>query len=219
MATFPDSSSPTLALQHVLDNVLCLDDDSPVRGALVNFWIFTINDMMVVDPQVDLSMDYYHPTLDSEGEQRDVLQNIPPMVLRNISLLQQWYREQCSIDARIWFTLSETTFLNWKALMFHRSPQPSCNTSNADVKQPNIINNNTTSEAEFFQRSIKRSPNDYTKFKDDSRWKQWHRHLKATAASHGLSNVLNPNYKPLTTEATDLFHAQNIFIDSVHKHN
>ena len=47
------------------------------------------------------------------------------------------------------------------------------------------------------------------------RWKQWHRHLKATANSHGLSNVLNPNYIPTTDDEKALFTAQQTFMYSV----
>ena len=73
----------------------------------------------------------------------------------------------------------------------------------------------TVSEAATFQRGTKRSPADYTKFKDDSRWKQWNRHLKATANSHGPGDVLNPSYVPMTPEATALFNVQKIFMYSV----
>ena len=68
----------------------------------------------------------------------------------------------------------------------------------------------TVSEAATFQRGTKRSPADYTRFKDDSRWKQWNRHLKATANSHGLGDVLNPSYVPMTSEATALFNVQKL---------
>jgi hypothetical protein len=70
-------------------------------------------------------------------------------------------------------------------------------------------------EVESFQRSIKRSPNDYNKFKDDSRWKQFHRHLKAMANSHGLINILTPTYVPLTNDEIELFEAQQKFMYSV----
>ena len=67
----------------------------------------------------------------------------------------------------------------------------------------------------MFLRSIKRSPSDYNKFKDDSRWKQWNRHLKATANSHGLGHVLTPSYVPLDDADQELFNHQNTFMYSV----
>ena len=67
----------------------------------------------------------------------------------------------------------------------------------------------------MFLRSIKRSPSDYNKFKDDSRWKQWNRHLKATANSHGLGHILMPSYIPPDDAALELFNYQNTFMYSV----
>ena len=110
MASFPSISSPTLSLEHVLDNVLCLEEDSFVRGALTHAWIFTINDLMLIKPYEDLSADYYHPTLGDDGEQRDLLMTIPSMVIRNIVYLQEWYRQQASIDQSIWLMLSAESF-------------------------------------------------------------------------------------------------------------
>jgi hypothetical protein len=67
----------------------------------------------------------------------------------------------------------------------------------------------------MFLRIIKQSTSDYNKFKDDSRWKQWNRHLKATATCHGLGHALNPLYVPSDDAAIELFNHQNTFMYSV----
>jgi hypothetical protein len=64
-------------------------------------------------------------------------------------------------------------------------------------------------------RSIKRSPSAYNKFKDDSRWRQWHRHLNASANSRCLGNVLLPSYIPIDDASLELFTYQNTFMYSV----
>jgi hypothetical protein len=71
------------------------------------------------------------------------------------------------------------------------------------------------SEATMLLRSIKRSPSAYNTFKDDRRWKQWHRHLKATASSHGLGNVLLPSTIPIDDAALELFPYHNTLMYSV----
>jgi hypothetical protein len=123
-----------------------------VRGALKHSWIFNINDLMLIKPLEDLQEDYYHPTLCADGEQRDLLQTIPSMVIRNIILLQEWFKEQASINQRIWMTLTAEAFANWKALQFHRTSQP----TNA-VESPITANitTPTVSEATSFQHGTK----------------------------------------------------------------
>jgi hypothetical protein len=66
----------------------------------------------------------------------------------------------------------------------------------------------------MFLRSIKRSTSEYNKLKDDSRWKQWNRHLKDTANSHGLGHVLTPSYVPSNDAALELSNHQNSFMYS-----
>jgi hypothetical protein len=73
-------------------------------------------------------------------------------------------------------------------------------------------------EASTFLHSIKHSPSEYNKFKDDTRWKQWHPHLKATANSHGITNILDPAYIPLMDSAKELFLVQQTFMYSVFEH-
>ena len=84
-------SCPTLALQHVIDNVLCIDDDYTIQSAFMEFWIFSIYDLMNTNALEDLAGDYYHTTLGEDGDiiTSDALR-IPVMVIRNIILLQQW---------------------------------------------------------------------------------------------------------------------------------
>jgi hypothetical protein len=56
----------------------------------MEFWIFTIHDLMNTNPLEDISGDYYHTTLGEDGDliTSDALL-IPAMVIRNIILLQR----------------------------------------------------------------------------------------------------------------------------------
>jgi hypothetical protein len=145
------------------------------------------------------------------------------MLIRNIELLQQWFRDAAGTpDNRIWFTLNEPAFLVYKRLVVQAdgltNQAPAANTpvpAATPVPTPTPTPSTAPSDATLFQRSIKRSPSDYTKFKDDSRWKQWNRHLKATANTHGLSHVLDPYYEPLDDDDVALFALQNTFMYSV----
>ena len=70
--------------------------------------------------------------------------------------------------------------------------------------------------ADIFRNTVKRSLNDYTvKLKEDKYWSSYNQALTATANTHGLSNVLNPNYSPTTFDEADLFKAHCAFMYSV----
>jgi hypothetical protein len=123
------------------------------------------------------------------------------MLIRDIELLQQWYFELTFPDTCVWFTLNESNFTPGNSTA-------SAGNKDATTPTPTTIGFTppTTmaptpipiSEASTFLRGIKRSPYDYNKFKDDTRWKQWHSHLKATANSHGIYHIFDQVYIRLT---------------------
>jgi hypothetical protein len=211
-------SNEHLALDHVLENILGIPITSSVRSAFTAFWIFTIDDLMNIKPRHDLQEEYTYSKVNDKGDKIETYNKLPPMLIRNIELLQQWYFEHTFPDTRVWFTLNESKFNNWKVNRFHGTGNKDLTTP-TPTPTPSTITMATTpipiNEASTFLRSIKRSPSDYTKFKDDTRWKQWHRHLKATANSHGISHILDPAYVPLTDNARELFQVQQTFMYSV----
>ena len=74
---------------------------------------------------------------------------------------------------------------------------------------------NARSPAEEFRRGIKRDKLDYPLFTDERYWDKFRRQLISTARAHGVSRVLDSNFKPVTTEDTELFHEQQVFMYSV----
>ena len=113
------ATDKVLALNHVLDNVLSIPSDSAVASAFPALWIFNINDLMNLQPRLDLQESYTHYTTNEEGETVQGIYKLPPMIIRNIELLQQWYYEHTSPTVSIWFTLNETKFEQWKIIRFH----------------------------------------------------------------------------------------------------
>jgi hypothetical protein len=180
------------------------------------FRIFTIDDLINIKPRHDLQEEYTYSKVSDKGDKIEAYNKLAPMLVRNIELLQQWYFEHSLPDTRICLPLNESIFNNWKVNRFH-------GTGNNDLTTPTTapppITMATTpipvNEASTFLCIIKRSPSGYTKFKDSMLWKQWHRHRKATANSHGISQILDPAFVPQSDNARELFQVQQIFIKSV----
>ena len=209
-------------LRHVLDNVFCLDANS--QAGFKHFEVNDIFDLLSIEPRIDLQGEY---VIGNTTESAGYLHHLSPVVMRKVETLQSWFASQTQPDADDinWFALSSTTFRQFSlGLTINRmvkteepTPDEAIISSNyaTPTPTPTPTPSNSNKELESFQRSIKRCPNDYNKFKDDSRWKQWNRHLKATANSHGLTDILNSSFVPTTTDAIDLFNCQQKFMYSV----
>jgi len=92
------ASDQVLALNHVIENVLSIPSSSAVQSAFPALWIFNINDLMNIQPRLDLQENYTHTSINDKGESVEGIYKLPPMIIRNIELLQQWYFEHTSPD-------------------------------------------------------------------------------------------------------------------------
>ena len=154
------------------------------------------------------------------------------MQLRKLELLQEWFSQQENPSTSTWFQLTATSFRSWMtstSIQRHntvtsspfQSPVNNVRSSFQPIT-PNLSSSfvhststNLESEAAIFKKGTKRSVSDYHKLKDDSKWKQWKRHLKDMANSHGTACVLDPDYVPADLSEEVLFRAQNDFMYSV----
>jgi len=65
-----------------------------------------------------------------------------------------------------------------------------------------------------FTKGIKKDPSQYEVLNKDDHWQSWKAHLTALAATHGVLDVLQPNYTPPSGEEA-FFKARNDFVYSV----
>ena len=59
--------------------------------------------------------------------------------------------------------------------------------------------------AQQFRKSIKRDPSTFGVLKTGRQFKNWHRTLLATAAAQDVSEILDPNYTPISPDEIELF--------------
>ena len=159
-------------MEHILGNVLNLDSRTKF-GIINTFGITTINDLFYIDPRVDLQGEFFFT--DKDDSDKGYYHSINNLNIRKIEILQSWFAFQTqsghvTID---WLALDQATFhqyslhLNVSRIIKTEETEPDDHPSWDKVLSPTSLPTNR--ELESFQRSIKRSPNDYNKFKDDSR--------------------------------------------------
>jgi len=66
-----------------------------------------------------------------------------------------------------------------------------------------------------YRKGIKRDPTVYEPIRDISQWTWWKRSFEATADAQGVTNVLDWNYSPRTTEDATLLEEQSKYVYSV----
>ena len=149
-----------------------------------------------------------------------------PMVLRKLKQLQEFFVAKDIEPVSEWFTYSHNDFKEWSKGTLKKRLIPNTNTPETPAPRVNFQSpispmptpgsvsqfsgtSSKTTAAEF-HKSVKKSVDDYQSL--NANWKAWKRLLHATAANHGLSNVLNPEYVPTTDEELVLFNAHNKFM-------
>ena len=70
-------------------------------------------------------------------------------------------------------------------------------------------------QAELFERSLKKDPSLFPVLQDIVHWDNWHREFKTQAKLQGCAQVLEENYTPSTAEDKELFSRQSLYIYSV----
>ena len=211
------------ALSHVLHQVLGYGENHPIYFAFEAFEINNVDDFLMVQVLEDLKdVSFAYP--DPDDPSKKISATLSVMQLRKLQLLQEWFLDQIDQSVDTWFELTADIFRIWAtSLVPHRNNSannistsfgPSTPVTTSSPIQNSSIHG-SDSEAALFKKGVKRSVSDYNKFKDDTKWKQWKRHLKAMANSHGTSSVLDPDYVPSTLHEAELFKAQNDFMYSV----
>ena len=162
--TILDMSEAVPALTHVLENILKLDPHS--KAGLLHFGVNNMDDLMLIDPFQDLKGEYTITTEDDE----DITHHISNVILRKIDSLQAWYSlQQQEVYHEIdWSNLDHETFRRHylSITVVRKEFEADHHTSTTfTLPKPEPLPSNR--ELESFQRSIKRSPADYNKFKVD----------------------------------------------------
>ena len=211
-------------MEHVYHNVLQVTDVSPIWIVLYDAGIHNFVDFMMMDKEDFQDLEGLVPG-DTDSAPTQVIK-LNRVHIKKLLAIQNWYRSQESTDIRVIYELDEEILQQFilsgqgiPPATVHGSPGiPAGIPGTPAIATPHsrMSHSSAASSAQMFQQSIKKSVSDYTtKLKDDKYWFNYNQALRAQAKTHGLSNVLNPDYVPETLDDQELFEAQNSFIFNV----
>ena len=198
----PTSTTPTpksafvYAIKTILPN-----DISIVKDFFTHLVVSDIDDFMLLDDQ-DFKSGYLVPP------DTYTYYYLPPLVSKKLTLLQTWYALQMFQDVSTWFTLTSDDFKQW---CISQNVQRLIPTPSAVTSMPIPT---TSALLPDFRSNIKVNISDYILFKNDSQWRVFNRQLRATAANHDISEVLDPSYVP-PPGTEDVFEQKSKFMYNV----
>jgi hypothetical protein len=194
----------------ILDSILDLNIDSPVRFGLDELGVVNLEDLMDIDKQSLEDVEF--------SNQNNEKVKFKKLDIIRILKIQQWYADQTNPTSDTWSMLTKDEYDIWKNNFTVRGIQgapvipattvsPSITTIPATVS-PAIATTNDTAVRQF-QRGIKLSVSEYPKLKEDKFWRTWSRSMKTIANMHGTNNILDPLYIPKPEDAALFLVHQN----------
>ena len=214
----PPPAAPSDPLAHVLANVFSANQSAVFQLAFAAAGIEEIDDLLSLSPQDVRNISW----ADASGG----VVSLKLAQANTLISLIQWYGAQGTTDVDVFFDLDKaglSTFrrelsasasvsvpatpasAHMSPLRSPPTPDPSTDPSAAPPAAPSAAPSTGLSPADEITARIKRDVSSYSTFKDRRQWSQWHRSFLALASSHGLSDVLDPDYSPSTESERLLF--------------
>ena len=181
------------AFDHVLTKVLNLCLQHPIRSALTFYQAVTITDLMTLTEE-DFAQPYTYP--DPDDDNSTITKTLSIMDQGNLKILKIWYTQQAMDPTTFkpWYDLTEEAFNAFKLQTSNAPTLPP--TSSLGTSGATIAIQPPSTSATSFQTGVKITLADYPKLKDDKQWRSYQRLLKACAAAHDTTDVLNPSFDP-----------------------
>ncbi len=200
-------------LNHVLDNVFELDKDHVMRKALKDN---AIDNILVLLDWKECDLEMLHFSVKTKNEDTgEVTMDTHPLgkTYTNLLIIFKAYvgvkfPNIKSIDVQDWFDIDSDDF---DAFRVSRNYEP-----NVKTKPPPTLNPNKAKDpVSDFKRGIKRDQSLFPTLKDERQWDTYKRSTKAQATAQGVSEVLNPNYSPVSFDDKKLFDLKQQYMYAV----
>ena len=217
-------------LAHVLDNLLELEADSPIRKALAEYPVGGYEDLVQLsnDPEELKDLTYEVKRSNDQGvEIIEVVKLKKGLIakLRGFNRVNSYYATYHStvtgMDPNV-FEIREVDRAMYGEIMVDSSiipvQRPSRTQGNVALpqKHPNATQAAFKNPVADFDRGAKRDAKVFPLFKYDHMFEIWYPDAHAVARAQNVADVFNPNFVPSAPgDPTELFKKQNDFMYSV----
>ena len=209
-----------VAFNHIMDNVLGHGDKTPLKSALQQESIEDIFALVTIDDSNINGLTFEDPS------NADNHLPIPKGDKNLVRIFRDYVIHRNTSGDPVndnWTSVTQTDFDAFRinpayVATFTRAPhgivgatssQPAAMVTSASTSAAK------KSPAELFRRGIKRDPTLFPTLKDEKLNDSWHRSFANQARAQDLSDVLDPNYRPSSTEDRDLFVEKQKFLYAV----
>jgi hypothetical protein len=176
--------SDAAALEHVLlvllDQPVTVTDSAipPFRACFLAAGVTNATDFVSVSPDACGSVEF---SINSKGS--DAHSKLNVIQIKKLHSLVDWFSQVTAPPTSRWFDLTEDAFRSWRAsALTVPADAPAASTSISPVLE--------------FLKGVKRSVSDHKPFKEDRFFTSWQRHLKITAQSHNVDDVIDLKHAP-----------------------
>ena len=190
------------ALAHILDDVLALPAKALLRFFCAELEITTINSLMALSEEQLTNTTF----TSSAGIQT----TLSVATVNTIRSLRQWYHSQPLSGTDTWFNLTTNDFDDFEMLESQSVVPSVINSPPPAVVTPTA----STTPADAFKRSTKRSTDTYPELKKRSGYSTWLPDFENEMATHGVENIGNPTYTATTPEEIEYDKVANSFVAS-----
>ncbi len=196
------------ALVHVVTQVLKVQDAGNFMLVLRELGVETVDELVYLEGNT---------TWDNTIEYVD-MENMPAKYVFNnimkkkLLLIIDWIIEYYpGTSYTLWFQLTARELHSFKLQQLRNS------NDSAAQNLTQAAGRVTTSslDVSVFRKALKISIGDYKVLKKEDGWCIWERNTRATAQLHGVQNVLDSSYQPVTLEEKSLFAEHQKFMYSV----
>ena len=135
--------------------------------------------------------------------------------IKKLIAIQSWVSAQPSFGHNAWYSISQDSLESFlSSTTTPVTPSPSTPAPAVSSMYPSCMNTSINHVADF-HKTVKVTISDYPKLKNDRFFTTWKRNILATAAAHGMSDVLDPHYTPMIAHEQDVFKAKDTFMYNV----
>ena len=202
------------SLTHIITNIFGHPEDGVMAQALAHTGVLSFVDLLALKERDIDNMTYPVDSLpDENGDpQPDELRPLPfnmKAILRGFVGFIPYRAKKLLRPITVYNCMEELDCLEFNT--FRTSPDFAYfnNSTNGEPIVPSPVRGTQTrTPAEEFNKSFKLHPTYFPTLSEDKGYDQFERELTAIANSHGLLNVLDPTYKPVTPHQIELFDHQ-----------